>query len=240
MIHIKRPPVSTLWLLLCILFTVLPIGAEADAGGDAKKTLVRLSFGLDQAVYDYSDYGEPPQIAIWLEQPGKQRIKTLFVTRRTANADWHGKTMCPVSLPYWTSRFQKETGKKGTPGRDIPVPDGVSSATPKDKVTVTFFLELGTEWDYYIEMNVAGDFNRRFPSMLDNGMPDSQGNGQPSLLYRGKLKAIPGYEDLPKLMGRTMQLDAVDSIIEDLEGISDARKVLKHIKLEVPGNQVIK
>lgn len=42
--------------------------------------------------------------------------------------------------------------------------DAVTGATPKvEKITITVPVERGKTWNYYIEMNVAGDYNAAFP-----------------------------------------------------------------------------
>jgi hypothetical protein len=199
----------------------------------AERVNLTISIELDPRVYDYTDYGEPPQLAVWLEQPGSGKIRTLFVTYRTAKGEWHGKIECPVSLPYWLSRYRKESGTTGLPGPKNPVPDAVSGATPKKEFTVKTVLPEGSRWNYYIEVNASGDYNRRFPSVSDNGMPDSQGNGQPSLIYTGEIEAVPGQRSTPLLAGRTKQLNRVDKIIKNLEGITSAKGLLTKITVRV-------
>jgi hypothetical protein len=209
-----------------IIFLLLTIAFGFTAS--AKESTIQLTFllTLDQKVYDYTDYGEPPQIAIWLEHSKTHKIKTLFVTHRTASGDWHGKVECPVSLPYWVSRYQKETHSTAAPSHKQPLPDALSGATPQKVLTVKTTLSKGDKWHYFIEVNASGDYNRNFPSMSDQGIPDSQGNGQPSLIYSGEILTIPNQKDTPKLIGRTLQMDKTNKIITDLSGINSAKKLL--------------
>lgn len=193
----------------------------SPASGQNKATL-QFSLNLDVKIYDYSDYGEPPQIAIWLEHKITGRVRTVFVTRRTAQNEWKGKIHCPVSLPYWQSR-----------NKNTLLPDGVSGATPKNRLTCTIDVTKGSEWNYFIEVNISGDYNAAFPAMTDSGTPDSQGNGQPSLIYKGMITALPGQMDSPRLTGRTMQMLAADRINMDLLGITNARQVLSSISVKV-------
>lgn len=55
------------WLFLGILFSSNTFGAELDS--------LTISFTItqDRVAYEESDYGEPPQVAIWLEGPGYRR-----------------------------------------------------------------------------------------------------------------------------------------------------------------------
>jgi hypothetical protein len=219
---------------LILLFLVLWILPGLAAGEEVS---ISFSLSLDRKVYDYTDYGEPPQVAIWLEQKeqkGTGKIKTVFVTHRTAKGEWVGKVGCPVSLPYWVSRYNIETGAKGAPTFKTPLPDGVSGATPKKELKVTAQVPKGGEWYYFIEVNVSGDYNRYFPSMTDDGVPDSQGNGQPSLIYKGEIKATLGQTSIPKLIGRTLQMDATSKIITDLTSITTARNLFLKLQVYIP------
>lgn len=200
---------------------------------------VALIFSIqqDQKVYDQSIYGEPPQFSIWLENPNTGDVKTIFVTRKTGTGDFEGKSHVPVALPAWIAVFQKETGRQDTPSPMHPV-DIITGATPKEgtfskKTTVV----LGSEWFYFIEVNVAGDYNPSFPSYSASGVPDPHGNGQPSIIYRGKIKAIPGKESMPELIGRTEQMYLETNIISDLKGISSAREVFREIKVACLKNE---
>lgn len=218
-----------------ILFLIL-IWGQAIFAGPQDTLEMEFVLKLDPKVYRYSDYGEAPQIAIWIEQPGKNQVRTLLVTRRTAKGEWVGKVECPVSLPYWVSRYGIESGKSNLPGPKNPVPDAVSRATPKETLTAKTRVPAGIELIYYIEMNVSGDYNRDFPSMIDGVGPDPQGNGQPSLVYMGKIKTQPGTAGIPELVGRTDQLDPVQSLITDLSGITNAKELFTSIRISIREN----
>ena len=107
----------------------------------------------------------------------------------------------------------------------------VTGATPKHDLTVQIQVPPGSLWWYFIEVNVSGDFNTAFPALQQSGAPDPQGNGQPSLIYKGQIKVQPGAQDSPKLIGRTDQYLPLDHIISDLTGITDARELLTNIEV---------
>ena len=202
--------------------------AEVMESGSA---LLTFSLKLDQQVYEDSDWGDSPQFAIWLDDSAGGRIRTVWVTHRTGTGDWKGKVECPVSLPYWVSRWNKETGSIGPPTFHEPVVDAVTGATPKQDLRVQTKVPQLSRWKYFIEVNVSGDFNADFPSRLANGVPDSQGNGQPSLIYQGRIEAVDGASDVPKLIGRTDQLQRVDYVISDLQGITTAKNLFSRIEV---------
>jgi hypothetical protein len=203
-----------------------------QSGTGSKQVEIEFSMDVDRDVYKYSNYGEPPQLAIWLEQPETGKIRTVWVARRSGRRLWKGKVECPTALPYWESRHNKEKSAYRQRGLLERLVDAISGATPKGgtfKARVE--LPLGSKWEYYIEMNVSGDYNYDFPSCLEDGTPDPEGNGQPSLIYKGIIKATPGNSCIPELIGRTDQWIAVDHIIEDLKGITNAKKVLSNINV---------
>ena len=245
----KRIKISICFRLCLIGFTLVsgckrnletkdtPASAKTDLIIETKlqsnSTNARLIFSLalDQRVYDFSDYGEPPQFAIWLEDPNSDEIRTVWVTYRTAANKWKGKIECPVSLPYWRSRFNKKTQTTDSPTFHRPVPDAVTGATPTHAFTISSETVKNSTWNYFIEVNVSGDYTRDFPSTRLNGAPDFHGNGQPSIVYKGIIKVINNEYNIPELIGRTDQWQQIDHLITDTEGITSAKKLLSSIEV---------
>ncbi len=199
-----------------------------------ERSNVTLLFSIEQnrSIYELSIYGEPPQFGIWLEDPLTGEIRTAFVTYRTGHGDFEGKSSVPVALPAWIGAFQKETGRTDLPTPQKPVDMGVTGATQKiASISRGITVHYGSKWAYYVEVNVAGDYNPAFPSYQNDGTPDHDGNGQPSLIYSGVITAVPGTVSNPKLIGRTEQLYISTSINSDLEGIGNAQKLFKNIEV---------
>lgn len=195
---------------------------------------VCLTFSIHQerSVYEQTDYGEAPQFAIWLENKETGVIRTVFVTRRTATGDFEGKAECPVSLPAWIAAFRKETGRTDFPTPREPAETAVTGATPQVReINVKVKIPRGSNWYYFVEMNVSGDYNIRFPSICTDGMIDSQGNGQPSIIFKGEIPGKPGECSIPLLIGRTEQFYFLPEILSDLEGIETAKEVFSMIKV---------
>ena len=193
---------------------------------------VRLVFNIhqEQDVYDESDYGEPPQFAIWIEDSEHLTVKTVFVTYRTGAGDFDGKVECPVSLPVWTGIFRKETGRDDFPSPLKPFYDGITGATPKaDDFNMSVKVEKDVNFFYYIEVNVAGDFNKSFPSVSSKKQIDNHGNGQPSLIFKGEINSKIGETSEPELIGRSDQYYFSTKINPNLEGINMAQKVFSKI-----------
>ncbi len=216
-------------LLGALLFSV----TNYEAGG-FQEDEVELVFSIHQnrQIYEASIYGEPPQFAIWLEDPSSGTIKTVFVTYRTGHGDFEGKASVPVALPAWIGAFRKETGRDNMPTPREPVAMAVTGATEKaPEITKETPVPEGSEWNYYIEVNVAGDYNPQFPSYQDNGVADPDGNGQPSLIYMGTIKAVEGERSAPQLIGRTEQMYFSKEINPDLTGIDTAKELFTKIEV---------
>ena len=197
----------------------------------SKRLVLTFSFRLDEELYEASYYGEPPQLAIWLEDLRGKRIQTVWVSHRTGKGDWSGAADRPQVLPYWVTRYTKETGASGAPTFATPLADAVTGPTPRKAFIYHLPVTPGDRWAYFLEVNVAGDFNERFPATFAGGAPDPAGNGQPSIVYRGEILAEDGATDRPKLIGRTRQCELVDALLTDMEGIDSANRLLLDIKV---------
>jgi len=213
--------------LLVILFSLL-VSANSKVGDEK----VRLVFNIhqEQDIYDQSTYGEPPQFAIWIEDPAHQTVKTIFVTHKTGTGEFEGKVECPVSLPVWIGVFREETGRDDFPIPWEPFVDGLSGATPKiEDIQISVDVNLGIEWFYYIEMNVAGDYSRSFPYVSSKKQIDNHGNGQPSIIYKGKINSTIGELSIPEVIGRSDQYYFTTEINSDTKEIDSANKVFSEI-----------
>lgn len=219
---------------LIITFVVFIISLCLSVSGNCQNPdeKVRLIFNIHQErdIYDQSDFGEPPQFAIWLEDSEHLTVKTVFVTYRTGTGDFDGKVECPVSLPVWTGIFRKETGRDDFPSPMKPFFDGVTGATQKvEDLNISVQVEKGVRWFYFIEMNVAGDYNKSFPYVSSKKHIDSHGNGQPSLIFKGEINSKIGETSKPELIGRSDQHYFTTKINPDLGGIYMAKKVFSKI-----------
>lgn len=194
---------------------------------------VKLAFRVEQSptVYEESIYGEPPQLAIWLENTDTKVVKTVYVTKKSGTGRFEGKMEVPVALPIWYTIFQIENKTNGFPSPSNPVPDAITGPTQKDLIAREIIVERGRRWRYFIEVNVAGDFNEAFPNYRSDGEMDPHGNGQPSIIYSGEIFSIPGSRSSPELVGRSEQFFLTNTILTTLEGITSARKLLPRIEV---------
>ncbi len=214
--------------VLLIMACSPPTGQKHDRNVDLVFTILQ-----ERDIYEKSDYGEPPQFAIWLENKKTGEVKSVFVTYRTATGNFEGKAECPVSLPVWIGAFRKETGRNNFPTIGAPAPETVTGATPKVReFTTRVTLPVNSHWTYYVEVNVSGDYTPEFPALKSDGTIDAQGNGQPSIVYRGEITCSSGNKSVPELIGRTEQNYFSPEINPDLNGIESAKKVFSRISVK--------
>jgi len=198
-----------------------------EPAGPGPHTYLRIK--LNQSIYQQTRFGEAPQLAVWLVNPDTEEIKTLYVTHRTATGQWEGKVECKTSLPYWTGRYILEKSLVEAPGYLNPVPDAISSATPKNE------LILGLpklNWDIthlYMEVNASGDFNTFYPAVDKNGIPDHDGNGQPSIVLFYILDSNTTGELELQLKGRTAQSYQGGCLNPDISTITSAAYLIESV-----------
>jgi hypothetical protein len=212
-------------LSLALCLTLLP--APAVSG---ETTGFVISFDINKDLWEASDWTEPPQLALWLENETTAAIRTLFVTHRTARDDWEGKSSCPPSLPYWVTRFQKEFGRDRGPTFRDPAPDAVTGATPKLSFSHPFEVE-GDDWSLYLEVNVSGDYNDHYEKVFTGTRFEDFGNGQPSLVYRARdITGDVGVE--LEIIGMTSPARTPEEMLVEPRHITSADRLLQKITLE--------
>jgi len=182
-----------------------------------------------------SEFGECAQFAIWLEDPASHSFRTVVVTRRSATGDWDGKAECPSALPRWFEVYRKETGCAGLPTPDAPAPDAVTAATPE---VAHFYWRIeapyGSRWICWIEVNLAADFNETFRQYNEEtGDEDTHMSGQPSLLYRAEIEAVPGRSVVPAPWGRSVPDTLSGETVHALDGITTARRIFESVEIHV-------
>lgn len=196
-----------------------------------EQAILRFSLKLNPEVYKKSYYKKPPQFAIWLEEASQKTIRTVWVTQGTGTGNWGRNIVRPVSLPYWVSRWNLETQSCGDPTSENPAVDAVTGATPKMDHVIEIRVPVNSVWNYFVEINVSGDYNNVFSVDQTDGKRDLHGNGQPSIIYKGEITLLPGRKSVPELIGRTEQLHNVKHIINDMDGVTTAKKLLSSFEV---------
>lgn len=218
-------------LIVCFCSSVCQQKQDSSievANEGTKLATVEFSFSIDQEVYLYTIHGEAPQIAIWLEYPDSSFYRTVWVTHRAGKNDWVGKIECQVALPFWKYRKNSIKNKYHKDEKT----DTVTGATPKQgPFTVSVKIPGDKRWIYYIEVNASGDYNENFPYWSAAGLPDSEGNGQPSIIYSGDIIGGEGRTNIPYLLGRTDQWSSLPRIFKDIDKLTTAKGLITNLKV---------
>lgn len=231
---------SFILIILIVFFLISCTGKDTPWNGfnssgsedfnDYQDTL-QISITFFEDISSSTIYGEPPQLAVWLVEESLNVPQTIFVTRRTALNKWIGKLYCNVSLPYWEVNTGMRNKSRSFRKEKL---DGVTSATPlTNQFIIHSIIDTGKYLNYFIEVNLSGDYNEKFPLYPLDVHIDSEGNGQPSLIYSGQIISRKGNSSTPKLVGRTFQTRVEDTLSTDLRGITTAKDIIKSVIVKV-------
>ena len=174
------------------------------------------------------------QLAVWLEDEQGGFVDTVYVTRKVAKKglgnrkggidDKVGGERLSV-LPVWAHRRGVDYGDGNFyPTKESPLPDAVTSATPKKGEFVRTWapaapLEPGTYF-YFIEVNKSWDDNEHHDY--------SWYRGQPSVVWRGSL--VVGDEvskGEARIIGHGHVAGADGNIGGDLSTLTTALKLIE-------------
>ena len=198
-----------------------------------------------------------PQVAIWLEDSTGKYLETLLVTTSTAKGLFYaGRSATnfkesdeektersePIrrvdALPYWShKRGHRYSDGFFSPPPDDPLPDAITSATPKSNFLFTTENESVSSLSVFrirIEINVAFDENEYFSEYdfpEDSLYHGGTGLlGQPSLIYGTTItkKDQDRYYVLT-LLGHGHYSGATGELVPDVSTLTTARFVAERI-----------
>jgi len=199
------------------------------------RTQMQINIHQNKEIIYLSTFAEPPQFAIWLQNPDNHECQTVFVTRRAGIGDWEGKASVPDALPRWFELFT--VNDKGRSGKDaIKEPSlFITGATPMDDYfSVRAEVKPGSKWICWIEMNLAGDFNEAFPEQnIHTHEVDEFSCGQPSLLYKSEITAEEGLSFNFELAGQSTWKNGVTTIEPVSPGVTSAKNIFDNMFIEI-------
>ncbi len=199
------------------------------------RTVIQFDIKQNKELIHLSAFAEPPQFAIWIEDPETGKMQTVFVTHRAGVGDWEGKADVPVALPRW-SELTKGGQQKNSENMEDPAEFmAVTGATPKeDYFSMRVEVPPNTKWICWIEMNLSGDYNDAFPEFdVDRKYEDVFGCGQPALLYRAEIVGLEGQEVRPDLYAQSIWEGEANRIEPVSDGVTTARSIFEEIYLRV-------
>ena len=205
-----------------------------------------------------------PQLAIWLEDSAGNYVETLLVTTSTAKGLFYSgrsasnfkdsdevkvkentSTRRVDALPYWShKRNNKYNDGFFSPPPDDPLPDAITSATPKEN----FYFKSGnnsiedmTSFKVMVEVNVAFDENEYYSEydFLEDSLYHGGTGllGQPSLIYGTTINS----EDteryyILRLLGHGHHSGATGDLIAETKTITTAIGIVERIVVGVRGD----
>lgn len=217
-------------ILILIIATVIILVTKTRG-----RTLIQVDIHQNKELIHLSNFAEPPQFAIWLQDKETNELKTIFVTHRVAIGDWEGKANVPVALPQWFRLF-RGNGKNKNETADAKKSDlAITGATPKDDYfSIRVEVKPGSQWICWIEMNLAGDFNEAFQEFdRENFREDEFSNGQPALLFRSDVIAVENMKFTPVIDAQSIWDDGDVKIEPVSNGVTTARNVFDNIQISV-------
>lgn len=199
------------------------------------RTLIQIDIHQNKKIIHLSNFAEPPQFAIWLQNKATGELKTVFVTHRVAKSDWEGKANVPVALPLWFKLFRENNPEGASTAVINKNVMAITGATPKsDYFSIRAEVKPDSEWICWIEMNLAGDFNDAYPEIdLKTLREDEFSNGQPALIFRAEIKAVNGMTFRPELISQSTWNNGIVSVEPVSDGITTARKVFDDLKISI-------
>lgn len=197
------------------------------------RTLIQFDIHQNKEIIHLSTFAEPPQFAIWLENSGTHRLKTVFVTSRVSKGDWEGKANVPVALPRWFELFRGENQSYELAENDEY--SAVTGATPKDNYfSVRIEVEPGSNWICWIEMNLAGDYNSSFPEFDELSLKEDEFScGQPALLFKSEITSVKSMKFIPVLEAQSTWENGINRVEPVSSGVTTARDVFDDIQISV-------
>ncbi|MFW6309919.1 MAG: hypothetical protein ACOC1D_02350 [Prolixibacteraceae bacterium] len=187
-----------------------------------------------------------PSFAIWTEDLEGDFIETLYVTQYVAKGkfgygeiepgrwkDEPGEARRPATLPYWAHKrnIQAPDGLY-IPSAETPVPDAITTATPKDD----FVLETATSYSRNAKFRVLMEINQAWDSnefWTNNKYPDDNnyfGSLQPALVYAVTVDPVNSEDEYHlNPIGHSHPTGENGKLFTDLTTLTTAKKIARKI-----------
>lgn len=191
-----------------------------------------------------------PTFAIWTEDLEGDYIETLYVTEYVAKGkfgfgetepgrwkDEPGEARRPATLPYWAhKRNIKAPDGLYIPSPETPVPDAITTATPKND----FVLETATSYSrnarfrILMEINQPWDSNDYWTNNKIQEDKDYFGSLQPALVYAVTVDPVnPDDEYHLNPIGHSHPTGANGKLFTDLTTLTTAKEIAHKITVRL-------
>lgn len=193
---------------------------------------------------------DQPTFAFWIEDMDGKYIESLYVTNylatgvyehyRLAEGDPNSKrgpAKRPSSLPYWLhKRNIRADGKTYLPTPDKPVPDAITSATPKNSFILKTVAksQLPNKFRVLMEINQPWDFNEFWNKDKFPGMFDYSYSCQPALVYAVTIDKDNSQKEYPlSVIGHSNYAGLDGELTSDVSTLTTALHIVKEVKVKL-------
>jgi hypothetical protein len=222
-----------IWAMLCAaLITAACAGGRSGGSADAVASGPRVYIGFEAGpAYQNLHWSGilpitvRPQMAVWLETSEGRFVRTLSVSDKSARDEWIGTASRPEALPVWRAA---SAGGTGAGAAADAAADAVSGATPAGSAERATGIPQGLmpgEYVVKLEANTSFDYNAAYPETdKRTGV-----NGQPSLVYGGKIAVGKSGSRAELVPIGTGSLDGSDGGIKPgVDGLTTALEMILH------------
>ncbi|MCI1210093.1 MAG: hypothetical protein LKF96_11685 [Treponema sp.] len=240
----SRSGYSLFIILLLAVFFCTPVSAQKSITAEKKETadfreypaagtsgrfILTIEQGtawMETAFWFVFPVKLAPQYACWIETPDGRYVETIAVTAKAAGKKWVGAPAegRPESLPVWYHASSSDTGT-----------DAVTHATSRNETTEQTDSRQTSNGSYIVkfEVNHSFDYNDTWPKGLPS--PDhrySGVNGQPSLVYEGRITTGPEAATLQLIPAGRGAVDGKDGIMQPgTQGLTTALSIVSSVKI---------
>jgi hypothetical protein len=189
-----------------------------------------------------------PSMAVWAEDLEGNYIETLYVTQYVATGrygygelapgNWSnkpGEARRPATLPYWAhKRGVKAPDGLYIPSTENPLPDALTSATPKGNFRLhTALSEIKSgQFRILLEINQPWDSNKFWTNDKFPGDLNYFASLQPSLIYAGTLDTSNMQEPVfLNPIGHGHPSGATGQLFTDLTTLTTAKEIIHSVKI---------
>jgi hypothetical protein len=215
------------------------IEITTNSGGGGNKFLVEFVKGPAH---------NHPSMALWAEDLEGNYIETLYVTQYVATGRYSfgelepgkwsnqpGEARRPATLPYWAhKRGVKAPDGLYIPSTENPLPDALTSATPKGNFRLSSALsdKKSGKFRILLEINQPWDSNQYWTNDKFSGDANYFGSLQPSLVYAATID--PANMEEPVFLnpiGHGHPSGSTGQLFTDLTTLTTAKEIIHSVKI---------
>jgi hypothetical protein len=181
----------------------------------------------------------PPQIAIWIEEPNGDYITTVYVSHKAATGSWQGSSgnRRKESLPVWShARGVRYSDGLFLPTKKEPLTDGISGATPHGSFDVKLrSVENLRQFVVKIEVNHSTDWNDNYPQKAKEEDENYSGDsGQPAVVYAAMIDLDSNQKKYTAtLIGHSNPDGSNGEIHANTSSLTSALNIIKEITINI-------